>query len=334
MSGLDCSNTILPYRTKPDLHILTIRYISPAPLGALPPPHLLTSVPLSGGEGVDQQSFPTPVGATSHSNITPPATGVGLILSPAADPIPQKLVTKVRSGQFVEMREFLADNIALLHQLESIQGTAPVAHIGPSRPRLREVSTLSTWTYCFLGYMAVLTSDDKTRTQLAYARTIIREAQRHGGTGWLDYDRTFRQQAASDVSLQWNHLSPSLHASTILGQPTSNQRPVFCTFCRGTDHFQQQCALAYLYPQPTRQPIRPTINRPGRRDICKSWNKGACMFPGYCFYKHICFTCQADHRARDCPRTPEDSFYKQRKPPQPPSTQPSPPTQRMNIPKQ
>ena len=81
---------------------------------------------------------------------------------------------------FVEMREFLADNTALLYQIELIQGAALVTQIGPSRPRLREVSM---WMYCHMGYMAVLTSDNKTRDQLAYARMIITEVQRHGGTG-------------------------------------------------------------------------------------------------------------------------------------------------------
>ena len=102
-----------------------------------------------------------------------------------------------------------------------------------------------------------------------------------------------------------------LHASTVLGQPNTNQRPVFCTFCRGTDHFQTQRALAYLYPQPQ---VRTGA---GCRDICKSWNRGACIFSDHCVYCHSCITCQGDHKTRDCPRTSEDSYYKQRK--QPPS---------------
>ena len=39
---------------------------------------------------------------------------------------------------------------------------------------------------------------------LAYAHLKVREAQRHGGSGWLDYDRVFRQQEALDPSLRWN----------------------------------------------------------------------------------------------------------------------------------
>ena len=87
-----------------------------------------------------------------------------------------------------------------------------------SRPRVREISSLPSWVACFLTFLAVGTSDPVTRERLAYAILIIREAMRHGGMGWLDYDRLFRQQAALDPSLEWNTVHPSLQATTILSQ--------------------------------------------------------------------------------------------------------------------
>ena len=143
----------------------------------------------------------------------------GLTLSPAAETFPRRLVDKVRSGVFVDMKELLADNVSLLDQLETLQGPAAIRPLGPARPRLREVTTLHTWCYCFLAYISMCTTDATTRDQLAYARLIIKEAQRHGGLGWLDYDRAFRQQAAADPAIRWNTLLPGLQASTILGQP-------------------------------------------------------------------------------------------------------------------
>lgn len=248
----------------------------------------------------------------------------GVILSPAAEPIPQKLADKVRSGQFVEMKELLADNMALMSQLEAIQGLPPVSMLGAARPRLREVTSLSTWCYCFLGYMAIRTSDPATRDQLTYARLLIREARRHGGLGWLDYDRAFRQQAAADPYLRWNTLMPGLQASTILGQRTGQGS--FCNLCRGADHAQGQCALSFLNPA---TPIAQTANRTLRagimrnrpetaQNICISWNRGSCVFPGQCAYRHICATCQQAHKAKDCIRTPETSPY--RRPQRPPVT--------------
>ena len=203
--------------------------------------------------------------------------------------------------------ELLADNITLLQQLETMQGTHPVNMIGPTRPRLREVSTLTTWLYCFLAYTAIITSDATTRNLLAYARLIMREALRHNNNGWLDYDRSFRQQAAVDPSLPWNTLVPGLQASMILGNPTrqgiANQRQQ-CTLCRGFDHARSDCALSYLHPY-----MRTNQRNPYR--ICTSWNKGNCVYPGSCSFRHVCATCQLLHKARDCLKTPEISMYKQ-----------------------
>jgi hypothetical protein len=45
------------------------------------------------------------------------------------------------------------------------------------------------------------------RDQVVYARLLIKEA-RHGGTGWLAYDRAFRQQVASEPTQRWNAVIP------------------------------------------------------------------------------------------------------------------------------
>ena len=172
--------------------------------------------------------------------------------------------------------------------------------------------------------MAVSTSDPLTRDMLAYSRLIIREALRHGSTGWLQYDRIFRRQVAIDPSLPWNTLQAALQASTILGQPSS--AGTFCNICRECDHSQHNCAMGT-----SSQPVTPTVStitttttayRPPRRSIrtarrpetalgiCISWNKGTCSYPGTCTFRHVCATCHLGHMARDCPSTPSDSEYK------------------------
>ena len=311
----------------------------------LPPPQCLASVPVFPSQAVgpvfSTPALPTVTSWTSPPFSTPPSSwGMwphprqstsagsqpGLTLSPAAETFPQRLVEKVRSLQFVEMKELLTDNVSLLNQLETVQGSPMGYMLGPTRPHLREVSSLSTWCYCFLAYVAMLTSDPQTRDQLAYARLLIKEAQRHGGAGWLDYDRAFRQQAAGDPSIRWNTLVPGLQASTILGQRSSGQGP-FCTLCREADHTRAQCALACLepsssgpaQPSPTGQPPAPRR----RPRFCVSWNRGSCLFPGQCIYRHVCATCQSqNHKAKDCPKTPEASVYKTR----PNVPRPQPPT--------
>ena len=200
----------------------------------------------------------------------------------------------------------LADNISLLSQLEALQGPTSVQVVGATRPRLREVTSLSTWCFCFLGYMAAMTSDPTTRDQLAYTRLMIKEAQRHGGLAWLDYDKAFRQQLAADPSVRWNTMNPSLLASTMLGHRSTSQSS-FCTLCRMVDHSRAQCALGYMEPPPAVAPApryapqawrKPRDNPP----VCFAWNRGSCSYATRCNYRHVCSTCQSpSHKASECP---------------------------------
>ena len=48
--------------------------------------------------------------------------GLGLRLSLVTSPFPQKLVDRARSGQFVDMRVLLTDNVFLLQQLDTFGG--------------------------------------------------------------------------------------------------------------------------------------------------------------------------------------------------------------------
>ena len=224
---------------------------------------------------------------------------------PGSGTFPKKLVDGIQAGNFIEMKELLTDNMSLISQLETVQGLSPAHMLGQARTRWWEVSSLVTWWYCFMGYMAIRSSDPMTRNQLAYARLLIKEAQRHGGLGWLHYDRAFRQQAAADPSLAWNTLSPGLQVSTMFHQQTAGQRS-FCTLC------QAQCALACLQPPATSTPAVPRTSQPPptqRRPetalrICISWNMGACIFQSQCTYRHVCATCQLPHNPglRTAPR--------------------------------
>lgn len=308
-----------------------------ANLGALPPPSSLVSLPVStipslcdsvvcSNPLTTTTSGPIPLqprmstGLLGSAGASPVSQTPGMILSPAADPIPHTLVQRIMSGQFVEMRDMLADNIALINQQSLLHGTVTLPQSAVSRTALRDVPSLVSWLYCFIAYTAVRTADPVTRDMLAYSRLIVREVLRSGGSGWLEYDRVFRRQLSINPNLAWNTLEPGLQATTILGQKAAGG--TFCTICRECDHTSHQCALSPL--QQLTQPasttpviptaVPPATSRPPRRPetllhICVNWNKGVCKRT-LCTYRHICATCQLSHRARDCPDTPAESMYK------------------------
>ena len=118
-----------------------------------------------------------------------------LRLSSAFAPLPPKLVEKIQSGQYVEMQDLLADNMALQSQLDAMHAHPAYPLAVVARPHLRDIHSL-------LTYSAVCSSDPQVRDLLTYGRLIIRESQRHGGSGWLEYDKVFRQHAALDESVQ------------------------------------------------------------------------------------------------------------------------------------
>ena len=220
--------------------------LSPAavPLGTLPPASAIASIATISQIGRQPasmvQSFatlPALVTATSTAGtsgtVSATQPGVAMVLSSA---LPAKLVAKITSGQFVAMKELLADNMSLCHQLESFP-THQHLFTGVTKPRLREIDSPLTWVSCFLAYAAVRTTDEHTRNLLTYGRLVVREAQRHSGPGWLEYDRIFRQHAALSASTAWH--TPLLFSRTVRAQAgcavsvmslTTLQTPVPCRF--------------------------------------------------------------------------------------------------------
>ena len=168
----------------------------------------------------------------------------------------------------------------------------------------------------------------------AYQTTLVREARRCGGGGWLAYDTAFRQQAATDAQCDWSKLNSSLYPVTFMAQASGKGK--CCPHCLEPDHIGEDCALSPRPRQEQRQRQRsPDLGLPSqsgaegrsqgesRSDIgaagrprprplrqssqrlaskvCYSFNDGECRFPKTCRYLHICQRCLADdHPATRC----------------------------------
>ena len=69
-----------------------------------------------------------------------------VVLSSALPPIAAKLAQKIRSQQYVAMKELLSDKMTLHSQLEDLQASAT------SHPhRLREIDSPLMWGFLFFG---------------------------------------------------------------------------------------------------------------------------------------------------------------------------------------
>ena len=132
-------------------------------------------------------------GAPLFSPILDVPTGCGELqsswfsLGEAFPSIPEKLVRRIQSLDYVDLAELLPDNMELqrLVDTESRHGS------GQRQPQ--RVASLMTWVQCFVTYAAVVPEAHPhcMRDLMAYLRMIMREAQRHGGDGWRSYDVLF-----------------------------------------------------------------------------------------------------------------------------------------------
>ena len=226
-------------------------------LGLIPPASAFSTMPIfslsghpppaltaSGLATITTSEVSTSIaGPLPHTSTSGP--GQAMLLSSALPPIAAKVVTKIKSGQYVPMKDLLADNMSLYNLLEALPGTQHVYTSLP-KPRLCEIQSPLTWVSCFLAYVAVLTPDAKTRDLLTYGCLIVREAQRHNGPGWCEYDKIFRQHAAIDETVKWNEINPSLHASTVLTYRSGPSQ--CCGLCHEPDHSATECAMLALQP--------------------------------------------------------------------------------------
>lgn len=143
---------------------------------------------------------------------------------------------------------------------------------------------------------------------LACARFLVREANLHGGMGWLDYDMAFRRHLFLNQLRPWNEIDSSLHTSTILNQHSSVLVKELSAPCAGeriTRAHSVQCGAFSHQPVPA-QPHQQVRSKHRSANI---WNKGSCTFPGSCRYRHTCATYDQAHKAKDCPKTPETSVH-------------------------
>ena len=154
---------------------------------------------------------------------------------------------KIQKGSFVDFKELLQDNILLLQKLQDLGQSSlfgAAAHPLPAGSKLRDVPDPLTWASCFLAFLAAK-ADQESRELAAYGMIVLQLARKHGGTGWLLYDRQFWQQRAAGATLPWTESNSSLMAATVLGNANGLQ-PRSCPHCLLSDHSREECAPAPL----------------------------------------------------------------------------------------
>ena len=216
--------------------------------------------------------------STPIANLGPSKTAP-LVLSSALPPISGKVVESIRAESYVDFRELLPDNVALKQQI------LDTGLLGPTTGhsfRLREISDVETWLYCFLAFVAAKVNCEDTRQLMAYGQIILMLARKHGGRGWKAYDAHFRQLVGAGHLLPWTELNPFMMAADALqvGGQT-------CSLCQAHDPRREECALATSVSSNERRP-RPYKST---EEICWHFNRPAGCSASRCRFTHKCWPC-------------------------------------------
>ena len=179
------------------------------------------------------------------------------------------------------MAELLKDNMEV-ERRRAAQGGEGSAH-PPERVGRREVPDLLSWLHCYSLFAAIVCESHpaKVKEMWAYQATMIAEARRCGGRGWLIYDSTFRQQMPSLEAGNFSQINQSLYATTFLAYGGRGQG---CSSCMQPDHTLEEGALHQGRSYGTgrsemperRMRWEPCRNKGGGKRPCFAWNEGRC----------------------------------------------------------
>ena len=158
------------------------------------------------------------------------------MVGPGYSPILEKLVSKTRTGQFIDLAHLLAEHL-------KAQETEPQPYLDgkllvtSSKKRIQEITDIVTWVEAFKVYSWILCNAHPSRWQdmTQYKLLILKTSRQFPGKAWLHYDIAFHGGAASSGLLDWSCVGLGLysfHTRAALLQHWYRHFDDYFEFCR------------------------------------------------------------------------------------------------------
>lgn len=263
-------------------------------LGVIPPPPLLSGIPLITGD-MTNSTAPHTAAITAPPLVTAaPTPPQSLGISSQTLSLPQKLVKKILDLEYVDMNELLPDTWRFQDDEQKCCHQRRGQRRGP-------ITDILLWVECYSTMVSILSTRfaDKTPQFMAYQQTIVKAHRAFLGEGWITYDTCYRRKAAVLKSLDWGAVDFTLYNETFTGRAKSIPH---CCHCFSEHHSSQECTYA---PDTKSEADTPTQTARRPAPICQLYNGrngSRCNFTP-CKFKHLCSECRGNHPAAYCRRS-------------------------------
>ncbi|KAJ1088860.1 hypothetical protein NDU88_002014 [Pleurodeles waltl] len=168
--------------------------------------------------------------------------------------------------------------------------------------KVKPEESIDNWLKAFamLSTMIMEKFPEQAPALCKYNRVICEEYTRNGGSGWLNYDREFRQKMEQTPEMAWDCREIELWV-----QNMGNDRRPATYDPRFVRHKQ---ARPYYFKQQLRPSFRgkpPQMGRGGyqyrvNNNSCRPYNSGTCSWGPACKFTHNCSKCGGWHLAAEC----------------------------------
>ena len=136
------------------------------------------------------------------------------VVGPGYSPIPEKVVTKIRTSLFLDVADPIAKNLeAQETEPQTISMVNFLLQCTSSKTRIQENTDIVTWVEAFTVFSWILCTAHPSRWQdmTQYKLLILKTSRQFPGKAWLHYDIAFRKDAAASGLVDWSRTNLALY---------------------------------------------------------------------------------------------------------------------------
>ena len=194
------------------------------------------------------------VSPTAFPSLTALPLQQPFMIGPGYSPVPFKVVSQITAGKFVNLEDWLAENITMHKQDPQLWFNGQLVLLHTPKKWKHIITDTASWMEAFSIFYLILCSSFpyQWRDLTSYKLLILRAYRQFSGFCWLVYDWTFREHTTAEKVTNWSKMHVQL--------------------------FSYHTAGAQVCTRPTSSSVvssqAETFGNASSKVICHSWNTG------------------------------------------------------------